>query len=155
MKDRNLLLPDNRPMAWNRLKTLKKRLESSETYCQHYVEFMNEVIDSGYAEKVPEQGDSHRPQVHLVHSSPWRVPSERAQRNQGSFDCSVQYQRQSLNSLLLQGPNLMNNLTGVLCRFRREPIALMCGIEAMFYQVRVLPEDRDLLRFLWWENGDT
>lgn len=31
----------------------------------------------------------------------------------------------------------------------------MCDIEAMFYQVRVPQEDRDLLRFLWWENGDT
>ncbi|PFX12338.1 hypothetical protein AWC38_SpisGene23725 [Stylophora pistillata] len=31
----------------------------------------------------------------------------------------------------------------------------MCDIEAMFYQVRVPEEDRDLLRFLWWENGDT
>ena len=63
------------------------------------------------------------------------------------FDCSAQYQGQSINSRLLQGLNLTNNLTGVPCRFRREPIALMCDIEAMFYQIRVPPEDRDLLRF--------
>lgn len=31
----------------------------------------------------------------------------------------------------------------------------MCDIEAMFHQVNVSEECRDLLRFLWWENGDT
>lgn len=41
-------------MAWNRLKPLKKRLESSETWRKNYVEFMHKVIDSGNAEKVPE-----------------------------------------------------------------------------------------------------
>ena len=31
----------------------------------------------------------------------------------------------------------------------------MCDIEGMFFQVRVNEEQRDLLRFLWWEDGDT
>ena len=31
----------------------------------------------------------------------------------------------------------------------------MYDIEAMFYQVKVPVRQRDLLRFLWWENGDT
>ena len=30
----------------------------------------------------------------------------------------------------------------------------MCDIESMFYQVYVTEQYRDLLRFLWWENGD-
>ena len=47
IRDENVLLPNNREMAWNRLKPLKKYLESSEAYRQHYMEFMNKVIDSG------------------------------------------------------------------------------------------------------------
>ena len=31
----------------------------------------------------------------------------------------------------------------------------MWDIEAMFYQVRVTEDCRDMLHFLWWENGDT
>ena len=70
------------------------------------------------------------------------------------FDCAAEYESESLNKHLIQGPNLTNNLTGVLCRFRQEPIAFMCDIEAMFHQVKVSEEFRDLLRFLWWEDGD-
>ena len=43
---------------------------------------------------------------------------------------------------------------GVLCRFRQEPVALMCDIEGMFHQVNVNPEHRHFLLFLWWENGN-
>ena len=48
----------------------------------------------------------------------------------------------------------MNNLVGVLTRFRLGNIALVADIEAMFHQVMVAPEDRDALRFLWWPGGD-
>ena len=46
------------------------------------------------------------------------------------------------------------------CRSRstkisQEPVAFCCHIEGMFHQVRVNKEHRDLLRFLWWPNGDT
>lgn len=70
------------------------------------------------------------------------------------FDCAANYQGISLNSQLLQGPDLMNNLVGVVMRVRQEQIALAADIEAMFHQVRVCEEDCDALRFLWWPDGD-
>lgn len=42
-------------------------------------------------------------------------------------------------------------LIGVLLRFREHPVALMAD---MFYQVKVPEEDANLLRFLWWPEGD-
>ena len=70
------------------------------------------------------------------------------------FDCSAVCDGQSLNQQLLQGPDLTNNLTGVLCRFRQERITFMCDIQAMFHQVKVNLECRNLLRFLWWDNPE-
>ncbi|XP_042858061.1 uncharacterized protein LOC122244267 [Penaeus japonicus] len=70
------------------------------------------------------------------------------------FDCSATYKNESLNKNLLQGPDLTNNLIGVLCRFRKYYVAVVCDIEAMFHQVKVRPNHRNLLRFLWWNNGD-
>ena len=46
----------------------------------------------------------------------------------------------------------MNSLVGVLTRFRQDPVAFMSDVEAMFHQVRVSPEDRSALRFLWWPD---
>lgn len=56
---------------------------------------------------------------------------------------------------MLTGPDLTNGLTGVLNRFRKHPIAVMCNVERMFHRFHVDGNDRDYLRFLWWENGDT
>ncbi|XP_071963463.1 uncharacterized protein [Antedon mediterranea] len=48
----------------------------------------------------------------------------------------------------------MNDLLGVLIRFRQRKVAIVADIEAMFHQVRMIDSDRDVLRFLWWENGN-
>lgn len=58
-----------------------------------------------------------------------------------------------LNDYLLQGPDMLNSLIGILLRFREKPVALMADIECMFYQFRIPPSDRGSLRFLWEEEG--
>ena len=70
------------------------------------------------------------------------------------FDCSARFQGISFNNNLLQGPDFTNTLLGVLCRFRLESVGIMGDIQAMFHQVVIPEKDRDLLRFIWWENGD-
>ena len=64
------------------------------------------------------------------------------------FDCSAVYNGASLNKTVLQGPDLTNKLIGVLLRFLQEPVALMADTETIFYEVGVIPRDRDVLRFL-------
>ena len=155
LKDPNTELPNNREMALHRLKPLKRRFASDAKYRKDYVTFMNTVIQSGYAELVPQV------KVQEEKKAVWYIPHhgvyhpKKPDKIRVVFDCSAQFQGQSLNKHLLQGPDLTNNLTGVLCRFRQEVVAVMCDIEAMFYQVKVPEECRDLLRFLWWEDGDT
>ena len=70
------------------------------------------------------------------------------------FDCFAKYQGKSLNDLMLSGPDLTNNLFGVLMRFRQERVTLMEDIEATFYQVRVADADCTYPRFLWWPDGN-
>lgn len=58
----------------------------------------------------------------------------------------MEYKGEAPNKHLLQGPDLSNKLVGVLARFRKEPVAFMADIEAMFLQVHVTEHYRDLLR---------
>ena len=70
------------------------------------------------------------------------------------FGCSAKYGGVSLNDELLQGPDLTNSLLGVLLRFHQEHVGIAADIKSMFHMVRVPEEDADLLRFLWWPEGD-
>ena len=68
------------------------------------------------------------------------------------FDAEATYNSTSLNKSLLKGPGLLNNLVGILTRFRMGCYAVMADIEQMFHQVFVENKDRDVLCFLWRDN---
>ena len=58
----------------------------------------------------------------------------------------------SLNDCLDVGPSLLPLLYDILLRFRLNKVALTGDIEKAFLNIRVAPEHRDLLRFLWVED---
>ena len=70
------------------------------------------------------------------------------------FYCSSKYQGKSLNDRCLQGPDLLNRLLHILLRFRQHRYAIQADVEAMYNQVRIPDEDKDALRFLWYEGQD-
>ena len=74
--------------------------------------------------------------------------------NRVVFDCSSELNGRSINKELLMGPDLTNQLIGVLIRFRQEEVAAMADIEKMYSQILVADEHRSLLRFFWWKNGN-
>ena len=147
-------LPNNRAMVTKRLNSLKARMLKDKQLKDDYTGFMRDLIRKGHAERVPDQ-ELERSDGHL-----WYIPHHGVYhpRKPGKirvvFDCSALYEGESLNKRLLQGPNLTNNLTGILCRFRKGQIAVTCDIEACYHQVKVNKEQRDYLRFLWWPDGN-
>ena len=153
LKEELVTLPNNKEIALNRLGKLKRRLIKDSRYRKDYLAFMKDIIERGYAEVPAEEAS-------LKDGHVWYIPHhgvyhpKKPEKIRVVFDCSVEFAGESLNRHLLQGPDLTNNLVGVLCRFRQDPVAFMCDIEGMFHQVNVNPEHRNLLRFLWWENGN-
>lgn len=108
---------------------------------------MSDMISEGYAEKVPEDN------LERTDGRKWYLPHHGVLHPQKKtlrvvFDCGVKYQGVSLNSKLLQGPDLTSTLIGVLTRFRKEPVVIAADIKAMFHQVKIPEEDQDMLRFL-------
>ncbi|XP_070546562.1 uncharacterized protein [Ptychodera flava] len=146
-------LPNNWKLAERRLQSLGKRLAKDKELHQKYKQGIQELIDKGYAERVsqdqinqPEGYEWYLPHHNVVHP-------DKPDKFRIVFDCAAEYEGTSLNKQVLQGPDLTNNLIGVLLRFREKPVAIMGDIEGMFLQVKVPNKHRDVLRFLWWKDG--
>ena len=76
---------------------------------------MANIVDKGYARKVPVD-------LQASSSMKWYIPHHgfyhphKPGKIRIVFDCSAKYQGKSLNDLLLNGPDLTNNLFGVRTR---------------------------------------
>ncbi|XP_064639787.1 uncharacterized protein LOC135495255 [Lineus longissimus] len=147
-------LADNYVMAERRLCMLGKRLQSNPELYKKYSRGIRDLIDKGYAEMVPSE-DAQGPEGRT-----WYLPhhpvfnEKKPDKCRIVFDCAAKFHGSSLNDMVLQGPDYNNSLIGVPLRFRQERVAVKSDIEAMFHQVRVRPADRDVLRFLWWQDGN-
>ncbi|XP_066910989.1 uncharacterized protein [Clytia hemisphaerica] len=145
------VVPNNFDQVLQRTHWLKRKLSKQPKMYEDYVKFMNDIISKGYATKADKPP---------ADSKTWYIPHhgvyhpKKPDKIRVVFDCSMKANGYCLNQELLQGPDLTNQLMGVLVRFREEPIAVMGDIEAMFCQVRVPDDQRDYLRFLWWPDGD-
>jgi hypothetical protein len=108
-------------------------------------------MEKGYARKMTAEEASARSNItwYLPHHPVFNPNKPRKVRV--VFDAAAKFQDTSLNEHLLQGPDLTNDLVGVLIRFRQDRIAYAADIEAMFHQTRVI--SKDSLRFLWWSDS--
>ena len=65
------------------------------------------------------------------------------------FNSSASYQGHKLNDYWFKGPDLLNNLFGVVLRFRENEVAVSGDISKMYHRVLIPKEDQDVHRFLW------
>ena len=148
----HVTMPNDRFMAETRLAYLGKKLKRDPVLQKKYVTQMNDYLEKDYASEANND--------HVTNGRVWYIPHHAvtSQKKPGKvrvvFDAAAKYRGHSLNENLLQGPDLVNSLVGVLMRFRQEPVAMVADIEAMFHQVKVQERDRSALRFLWWEEGN-
>ena len=106
---------------------------------------------SNYAQKADISSDRKGKVWHIPHHGVYNAQKGKLRI---VFDASAKFEGKSLNTELLQGPDMTNLLVGVLLRFRKENLAIMAGIEAMFYQVLIPESQRSFFRFFWWEDGN-
>ncbi|KAJ8381811.1 hypothetical protein SKAU_G00025890 [Synaphobranchus kaupii] len=125
------------------LRSTERRLLRDPKQADAYKKEMQKLIGAGAVQEVDQETSS---------KEGWYIPHHLVSHNGKNrlvFNCSHQYLGQTLNQYLLPGPTLGASLLGVLVRFREYPIAVSGDIKGMFHQVRLRPDDRPLLRFLW------
>lgn len=144
---------NNRKVTEQPALNLQRRFKKDASFQQQYTAFIDDIVSKGYAEQVPSE------ELACCDGILWYIPHHSVYHPQkGTLHAVFYYgatlRSVSLNAQLLQRPDLTSSLIGVMTRFRKEPVVIMADIESMFHQVRVPGEDADLLRFLWWPNGD-
>lgn len=58
----------------------------------------------------------------------------------------------SLNDCLKKGPNSTPHIFDMLLKFRNYPVGIDSDVEKMFHQIVVAGKDRNMLKFLWFDN---
>ena len=153
-REKNPHLQNNLSLAYARLKLLKRKLEKNSEMHEKYKTTINEYLSKNHARKLtPNEISNNSDKIYYLPHHPV-TNINKPGKVRVVFDCAAKYNGSSLNDQLLSGPDLVNNLVGVLIRFRQEKIAIAADIEGMFHQVLVQPDDSNALRFLWWKDGN-
>ncbi|KFD46128.1 hypothetical protein M514_12994 [Trichuris suis] len=146
-------LPNNRPLAGFVLRALLRRFEKDPVYKADYKMAVNSYLSSGYAHEVTDEDEPNIREQYFLPQRGVRKKSTSTQKLIIVFYSSASYNGRSLNSALLTGPALQNELPVVLLKFSEGEVAFAADIEAMFSRIRLRLEDARYHRFLWKEES--
>ncbi|XP_063362896.1 uncharacterized protein LOC134651724 [Cydia amplana] len=137
-------LPTNFGLAFGRLKGVLRR--SNKEVMTEYEEILKEQLEANIIEVV----DPTIPADHPVHYLPFHMVQQKGKGGRLVYDASAKLKNEkSLNECLYRGPNMLEDLTGLVLKFRIGKIAITADVEKAFLQVGLQEEDRDVTRFLW------
>ena len=139
-------LSNNRSLALTHFLSLEKKFKNNTEFHKQYQKTIKAYIEKGHATKIKDENNTNNVINYLPHHGVVNIKVSVV------FDPGATYKSTSLNKNLLKVPDLLNNLVGVLTRFRMGRNAVMGDIEQIFHQILVENKDRDVLRFLWRDN---
>ena len=148
-KTDDVTMPENRLGALRRLERTEQALRKNPAKAASYNDTISSYISDGHARKLSDA------EVAEKNSKRWLLPHHAVSNPNKPgkirvvFDAAAEFKGVSLNQQLLTGPDLLQELPGILVRFREKPVAIAGDIEQMFLQVRIQSEDRPALSFLW------
>nr|XP_049703353.1 uncharacterized protein LOC126056028 [Helicoverpa armigera] len=141
-------------IAERRLNSLHGKLKKDPDLKERYKQVINEYLELGHMEKVPEAEKGKRDTIYLPHHAVVREDKDTT-KVRVVFDASCKCKKgYSLNDKLMIGPKLQPELRHLLMRWRKHPICMAADIVKMYRQVRVADVDKDNQRILWKEEPE-
>ena len=146
----------NYGLCVRRLNQLKVRLQKEPTMFNEYDDTFKTQLASGIIEPVPLAELEAAPSHFLPHHGVIREDRDTT-KLRIVFDGSAKTDLKlfSLNDCLEKGPNLTPLIFNVFLKFREHKIGITDDIEKAFHQILIKPEDRNMLRLIWYENIDS
>ena len=150
-KNNNKNLPSNYRLCKRRLYSLHESLQKRSTNAlEQYHQQIQDQLKRAFIEKVHDM-IAYEGKLHYIAHFPVFKDSITT-RMRIVYDSSAKTKGPnavSLNDCLHTGPNLFNDLTAILLRFRVHRIAIIADIEKAFLQIELDKRYRDATRFLW------
>jgi len=144
-------LPDNYQVALATLGSTERTLFKEPQWALKYREQIDDMLQRGVARKLTaEELDSWEgPKFYISHLAVCN-PKSQTTPVRIVFNSSQKSDGMSLNGVLAKGPDgYMNNLLGLLLRWRENPVAVVGDIRKMFHSVKLNPIEQHCHRFLW------
>lgn len=144
-------LKNNVKVAVARLITTENRLRKLDTqYAQRYHNEIKDMVKRGVARQLSkEEMQSYNGPVHYISHHEVLKPDSASTPLRIVFNSSSSYMGQKLNDFWAKGPVVLNNMLGVLLRFRQERVAITGDISKMYHSVKINTLDQHTHRFLW------
>ena len=150
-------IPTNYGLAKAMLFSLLRKYSKKLEYLRARDEIFRQQIQSEIIEPAPNLEPHGRKQHYLPYHFVERMSKSTPIRVVYNGSAKTKKSNLSLNKVLYKGVNILNDLVGILLRFRLRTIALVSDIEKAFHQITLIPEHRDYVRFLWvedYQNGN-
>ena len=115
---------------------------------------IKEQLEKGIIEKV--DGTMSDGRIYYIPHHAVLTPQKTTTKMRVVYDASAKPKEhyKSLNECLFRGPVMLQDLVGLLLRFRLHRVAITADIEKAFLQIGLQPGERNVTRFLWIKDND-
>lgn len=141
----------HKKLAISRCKLMRKIMIEQKIYdvCENEIK---NLLKKNYARELSAE------EANNLHSDVCYLPTffhKGKKRVRMIWNAAAEVNGRSLNSYLLPGPNLYNNMSDILFKYREGKFTIKADVAEMFHRLRIIEKDTDMLRFVFqFENED-
>jgi hypothetical protein len=127
-------------------------MTKSDKLLKDYADVIKKWEASGYIERIVDPNPTRKDLWYWAH---FPVVKEEKETTKVCpvFDGAAKFKGSCINDYIHTGPTVINELVSVVHRFRKYDFAITGEVFEIFLQVCVPEDDKDYLRFLWYEEG--
>ena len=131
-------------VARRRLVTQTRSTAAQPERASKYCETFERMKKEDHAELVEEEEDERTGESSVHYLTHFATDQEKFRV---VYNGALKINGVSINDMLHRGLMFLESLVGILIRFRQHPVAITADIKNMFFQIRLHPKDRNMLRF--------